>query len=398
MKLLKTILILLIFSTSHVFCQTIDEDEPELDLIGQIYGKDTLVDHVLENRAKYQFQFMVTDIFEEDSSFILGKTHDYSEPSWYFYPASMVKLPTALLTLEKLNEINFSVQSILEFNRDFECGNMKFVEQSIRKDVSFEEMIRELIIVSNNTYYNALYHFLTPRRINYELQLRGLEGTKIYKDFSGCEMPWNLRTHGFKLEESIPMKTYHQKESQLELIEFASSYNYDASKLFGSKNEYRGKIVNGPYDFNYNLEYPIKDMHATTARLFFPEFFDEEECWNMRERDKKMLINSMKSYPKELGKKKFLDPKRYPDNLYKYIVHGDGNPKFDDIISYGKMGISYGFVTESTYIHDPKTNRRYILTVAMYVNSNDTVNDGKYEYDELARPFLARFGQLLLDL
>lgn len=83
--------------------------------------------------------------------------------------------------------------------------------------------------------------------------------------------------------------------------------------------------------------------------------------------------------------------------MYKYLVHGDENSKYDSVITYSKLGLSYGFVTETAYVHDPATNRHYVLTLNLYVNSNDTVNDGKYEYEELARPFLARFGQLLLE-
>jgi hypothetical protein len=31
----------------------------------------------------------------------------------------------------------------------------------------------------------------------------------------------------------------------------------------------------------------------------------------------------------------------------------------------------------------------------MYTNENDVVNDGVYEYEEMARPFLARLGSLI---
>lgn len=396
-KHIQTILFLWMIATNS-FCQTRNSEEPiEPDFLQGIYGKDTLVDHVLDNREKYRFQFMLTEIVGTDSTLYLGKTHDFSVPQWYFYPASMVKLPTALLSLEKLNEIGFSTQAILKFNQDFECGNMRFIDESRRSNLTFEKMIRELIIVSNNTYYNSLYHFLTPQRINKELLQKELSQTKIYKDFSGCEIPLNLRTHSFTVEEQKSEKTFKQEESHLELIEFAQNYRYDPTKLMGSKNEYRGDIVDGPFDFNYNLEYPLNDIHSTTMRLFFPAFFNENQRWNIREKDRELLIEAMKSVPSDLGEKKYFDQRKYPDNLYKYIVHGDGNTQFDDVLTYGKIGISYGFVTESAYVVDPKTGKRFVLTASMYVNSNDTVNDGKYEYEEIARPFLARFGQLILE-
>lgn len=409
----KTILILLAIWTSSLSFGQIDPVEPAPnknmriptledpmapDLMDQIHGKDSLVDHVLGNREKYRFQFMMTEVVEHQSEVILGKTHDYSVPSWYFYPASMVKLPIALMSLEKLNETNFSTKAKLKFNRDFVCGNMKFVDESRQKNLSFETMLRKLIIVSNNTYYNSLYHFLTPERINTELAQHGFDQTNIYKDFTGCEMPLNLRTHGFSLQEKDSAKTYAQGSSHLELNDFASNYCYDSTKLYGSKSEYRGKIVDGPFDFNYNLEYSICDIHKTSMSLFFPQFSSEQNSWNIREEDRQLLLESMKSVPKDLGEKEYFNTKKYPDNLYKYTVHGDDNPKYNSVITYGKMGISYGFVTETAYVVDPRTKKQYVLTVSIYVNANDTVNDGKYEYEDLARPFLARFGQLLLEL
>lgn len=396
----KTILIILTITiNSVVFSQTTNVEDPmELDLLGMLYGKDSLVDHVLNNREKYRFQFMVTDVYEQDSTLYLGDTYDYSRPDWYFYPASIVKLPTAILSLEKINEVNYPTESILILKDDYHCGNMKFVRELKEKNTRVDEMIRELIIVSNNTYYSSLYHFLTPKYLNSKLREKKISDTHIYKDFSGCEMPQNLKTHGYLLVDKDRSIAEVGELSTLPLSEFSENYIYDSTKLYGSKHEYRREIVDGPFDFNYNLEYPVSDIHSTSMRLFFPEFFAEEDCWNIREKDRELLMDAMKAVPKDLKKKKYLDKKKYPDNLYKYLIHGDDNAKYDSVITYSKIGLSYGFVTETALVYDPTTNRRYVLTVNLYVNSNDTVNDGKYEYEELAKPFLARFGQLILDL
>ncbi|MFK7785773.1 MAG: hypothetical protein AB8B56_11690, partial [Crocinitomicaceae bacterium] len=112
----------MITTNSVVYGQEIEEEpEQQLDLLEMIYGKDSLVDHVLKNREKYRFQFMVTDVFEQDSTFYLGETYNYVRPDWYFYPASVVKLPTAILSLEKLNEANFPTESILVLKDDYHC-------------------------------------------------------------------------------------------------------------------------------------------------------------------------------------------------------------------------------------------------------------------------------------
>lgn len=398
-KKIKAILALIVcWTINPVYSQehnAIDEMVPTP--LDYIRGKDSLVDHVLNNPQTYHFQWMLTEVKKVDSNYVLGQTYDFSEPAWYFYPASIVKLPLAILTLEKLKKTGFSTHAQLRFNRDQECGNMSYVDASIDPSLTIGDMLKKLIIVSNNTYYNSFFHYLTPKLLNEELNRRGFGQTKIYKDFTGCEMPLNLFSNSLNVSEQVAGNTFVQRSSVLELKDFANHYTYDRNKLIGSKHEYRGKIVDGPFDFNYNLEYPIRDIHVTSLRLFFPDYFPKEVQWDIRERDRNLLLESMKSYPKDLGDKEFLNEKDYPNNLYKYIALGTPDSLYSSVITYSKIGISYGFVSETAYVIDQRTDKRYVLTANIYVNSNNTVNDGKYEYEEVARPFLSRFGQLLLE-
>lgn len=392
------ILLLAISWTLSGFGQTTPaEENRSLDPLSFLRGKDSLVDHVLDHPEIYRFQFMFTQLSTNKQGVTYGQTYDFSQPETYFYPASAVKLPIALLTLEKLNELGYSTDAILKINRDHECGNMSFVEESQGGTMSFDKMIRNLIVVSNNPYFNALYHFLTPKTIHTELRKKGLNNTWIFRDFSGCEMPANLKTNSWSVYETGNPDTLFHPSSVLELTELPKDYRYTPSKLIGSKHEYRGKIVNGPYDFNYALDLSLCDLHTASLRLFFPEFYPKKEQWKIREEDRQLLLKSMKEVPRELGEKVFQDPKTYPDNLYKYLVHGDGNPIYDTIVTCGKIGISFGFVTETAHVIDPVTNKQYVISASIYVNADDTVNDGIYEYDQVARPFFARLGQLLLE-
>ncbi len=398
LKMLHRIVLLLAISwTTSAFGQTLTANLAS-DPLSFLKGKDSLVDLVLDHPELYRFQFIFTEIRTNKRGVAFGQTYDFSHPDLYFYPASVVKLPIALLALEKLNELGYSTDAILKINRDQECGNMSFVDESQGGTLSFEGMIRNLIVVSNNPYFNALYHFLSPKLIHAELRAKGFNNTWIFREFSGCEMPLNLKTNSLSVYENGNLDTLFQDQSVLQLTELPADYRYTSTKLIGSKHEYRGKIVNGPYDFNYALEYSLCDIHATSLRLFFPEFYSKKEQWQIREEDRQFLLKSMEEVPKDLGDKVFQDEKEYPDNLYKYLVHGDGNPIYDSIITRGKIGISFGFVTETAHVIDPNTNKQYVLSASIYVNANDTVNDGIYEYDQVARPFFARLGQLLLEM
>ena len=362
-----------------------------------IKGKDPMVDSVLANSDRYRFQWIFTPL-EMDSSgnFDAKETFDYSTGQ-YFYPASMVKLPAALLTLEKLNEKEASLQSILKINSDQVCGNMEFAERTQRSSIPFETIIEDMISISDNSYYTSLYHFLTPSVINDRLKSKGITDTKIYKGFNGCEMPENLFCNSLHYYDPATKLTYLQNESRIELSSMADEYTYSTEKLLGLKHEYRREIVNGPFDFNYNLEFPLRGIHGSMERLLCPTDFQPSERWNLRLSDRNFLLKTLVQYPREMTNKAYHDLKKYPDNYYKYIVHGDGNPALKSVKTYSKIGISYGFVTETALVVDESTNKAYLLSVSIYVNANDTVNDGKYEYEEVARPFLAKLGQLLLE-
>ena len=103
-------------------------------------------------------------------------------------------------------------------------------------------------------------------------------------------------------------------------------------------------------------------------------------------------------YPKELNMPKFSDTLKYPDNLYKYIALGnETNLSNTHIRTFSKLGLSYGFVTETAYVVDFKENIDFFLSISMYVNENKTVNDNHYEYETVARPFCAKLGELLIE-
>ncbi len=390
--MIRTILPLLLTTVSIPFNMLGQEDTSSI--ISQIREKSKLVDRIL-NEEQFRFQFVLTTIVKDSAA--VNLTTESHLHNRYHYPASTVKLPVALLTMEKLNTHSLSLESIPKIHRDVHCGNMTYVDRSESGTIDFKEMIRELIVVSDNHYFNTLFHYLTPTVIREKLQKKGLNSTKIYRCFNGCEFPGSLLTNGLHITDNELRKTHYQAPSRMDLSEFSAAYVYDSTKLLGSKHEYRRDIVPGPFDFNYNLDFPLDELHETMVRLVFPGQFDEEQQWHIRAEDRDFLMKSLREVPSDLRKSQYTETKHYPDNVFKYIVKGDNNPAYDHVISYSKIGISYGFVTETAYVVDTKRGIEYVLTASIYVNANDVVNDGIYEYEAIARPALAQFGQLILE-
>lgn len=373
------------------------EIESNEGLINYLHGNDPVFNGILDSSELHRVQFIYTRIDRNNGDTTL-KTFNLSNSDYYFYPASVVKLPTALVAMEKMNEHNLSMDAYMKINRDQSCGNMGYIDEMEADQLTMGKMIRELIIISNNRYYNALYQFATPKDLNERLMTKGILNTKIYRSFTGCELPNNLFCNSLSLTDQNKQITMLQESSRLDLSTFSSRYSWSSKYLFGSKHEYRGKIVNGPFDFNYHLDYPLKDIHGSMLRLVMPNLFSEEEQWNINDENRQFFMDAMKGIPSDLEDEKYHDKKKYPDNIFKYIVKGDDDFDYKDVVTYSKIGIAYGFVTETAYVVDTVNNIDFFLTASIYVNNNDTVNDGKYEYDEIARPFLTQLGKRILDL
>ncbi|MFM7682989.1 MAG: hypothetical protein ACKO7P_09605, partial [Bacteroidota bacterium] len=85
------------------------------------------------------------------------------------------------------------------------------------------------------------------------------------------------------------------------------------------------------------------------------------------------------------------------DNYYKYSIIGN-KPELASSGRYrifSKIGIAYGFVTESAYIVDFENQKDFLFSVSIYVNDDDVVNDNVYEYSKIARPFIANFTRII---
>lgn len=364
------------------------------DLLTYIKGKNKLVDAVLSSPEKYRTQFIFSSIQgEEDStrqfSTISQLTNDY------FYPASMVKLPIAILVLEKLNRLGIDRDCFIEFQCEKQCGDMSYTRLSGKEGKTIEELLQEMIIISDNNSFNAFYHFLTPKEINDRLRELGFDESKIYKCFSGCPKDNQLYCQPLRIFNKEGKEVYFQAASDMEYNEVEKCFVYTEEKLIGLKHNQYGKIIPGPYDFNYNLEMPLDETHEMLQRLVFPIMFPDSLQWKINEDSRDFLVKTLSQFPSELKSLNPNDKVHYPENAFKYIYFGRGDQCPPEVKTISKIGISHGFTTESAVVVDSLNNVVFQLSVSIYTNANNTVNDGKYEYEQVAKPFIAEFSKLV---
>src|SRR5690606_23050871 len=101
----------------------------------------------------------------------------------YFYPASTVKLPVALLALEKINRLDIAGlhrDTVMLTGADGNGQTEALHDPTAANGLpSIGHYIRKVLLVSDNDAFNRLYEFVGQSEINEALHSKGFEGTRI---------------------------------------------------------------------------------------------------------------------------------------------------------------------------------------------------------------------------
>ncbi|GAB5418925.1 MAG: hypothetical protein Crog3KO_00940 [Crocinitomicaceae bacterium] len=367
--------ILLLIACSHSqTSSTLNDDEDA----GQTILDSLGIDHEVAVNPEYRFQMVASSVKEG----AVTKTISYGTDQ-YYYPASLVKIPAMLVLLEVLEEKSIPLDAVPLFDTINACGSTKFVTLSQKNRVSFRQMLTELIVASDNNFYNAIYHFVTPEELNNRLKELGFSGTHIYRAFTGCDVADHLNTYPYKVFGANGALLLESGGATLSKEVLSEAYDDSEERLLGSRHENEeGDIVDGPYDLNSHIEIPLNEMHQMMLRFLYPQEFEISQRWNISDSNQSFAINLMGLYPSEI-KSVYRNLNHLTDDVYKYVK----NSNTPNARTIGKLGLSYGFASESVYVPIDDKSEGILITYSVYVNENDVVNDGEYEYEDVARPF-----------
>lgn len=130
---------------------------------------------VLQRAAEYEVQIIYTQINRD----ALNQPH-FTEHAFrvsdqqYFNPASLVKLPTAALALEKLNQLHqpgLTRNSPMATGTAYRCQTAAPYHPAADSDHvhTVGNYIKRMLLVSDNNAYNRLYEFLGQQPLNERL-------------------------------------------------------------------------------------------------------------------------------------------------------------------------------------------------------------------------------------
>ena len=316
--------------------------------------------------------------------------------SSYFYPASTVKLPIAILALQKLNELkiagldkNTTMISEADYSGETEVYNDPSTPDG-RPNIG--HYIKKILLVSDNDAFNRLYEFLGQEYINNELHKMGYQEVQIVHrlDISLSEDE-NRHTNPVRFFDTSGKLIY---EKPLE----ASQFVYATRNTKMGIGFYRGgELVNEPFDFSKKNRLSLTTLHNIVRSVMFPEMVSKQQRFNLTKDDYEFLRKYMSMTPLE-SKFPFYDNENYWDSYVKFLMYGaEKNVSKDGIRIFNKVGNAYGFLIDAAYIADFNNNVEFMLSAVIHCNSDGIFNDEKYDYDEVGFPFMKHLGQVIYD-
>jgi Beta-lactamase enzyme family len=317
--------------------------------------------------------------------------------SSYFYPASTVKLPIAILALQKLNELKITgldKNSTMISEADH-SGQSEVYNDPSSPDgrPTIEHYIKKILLVSDNDAFNRLYEFLGQEYINNTLHNMGYKEVQIIHrlDISLTEDE-NRYTNPVRFFDTSGKLVYQKPLEASKLI-------YATRNTKMGVGFYRGdEIVNEPFDFSKKNRMSLTTLHSIVRSVVFPEAVSKKQQFNLTKDDYYFLRKYMSMTPLE-SKFPSYDKENYWDTYVKFLLYGtEKNISKNGIRIFNKVGDAYGFLIDAAYIADYNNNVEFMLSAVIHCNSDDIFNDDKYDYDEVGFPFMKNLGQVIYDL
>jgi len=365
-----TLLISILFSCSpHI-------EQPDF-LKQALSSTNSKIKRVMDSVAQYELQIRYTKIQRIKDSIVFTDYNYQVNDSNYFYPASTVKILTALLTLEKLNEMD-SLDIYTQF----------YVEGD-SLETTFANEISKIFAVSDNEANNRLFEFLGQDRINQNLKNKGIAPVRISHRLS-TENAFEVTT--------VPLVA-HLNDTTLTMLQPSTNTPAKPLTLNGIKKGIgyyeENTLTKATFDFSLKNYFPISTQNEVMKRIIFPSQFSKNQQFNLSPDQYKFILKAMSDLPRNIG----YDEIDLNDGYGKFFMYGDTKDTIPEYLKiYNKVGNAYGTVTDCAYITDSKNNIEFILTATLLVNKDGIFNDDKYEYEDIGIPFLAQLGREIYNM
>jgi hypothetical protein len=372
--------------------------QPKTDaLLQSIFAAQTgpAFTQVIDQPQQYHCQIIYTQINRHKLNRTRFKNYYFNyDPDLYFNPASMVKMPLAFLALEKLN--NMKVAGVSKFT-PIQYDTARPEQKAAYADTtsanglpSIAHYIKRAFLISENDPYNRLYQFVGQRDINRILHNKGYSKARITRQFMGFTEEQNRHTNPIRFIREDGSELYHQRAAyNTDSFDFSNVIKLGKAHINSSDS-----LINEPFDFTRHNNISLEDFQQMLQSVLFPLSVPAKQRFNLTKDDRDFLLRYLSQYPSETDDPKY-DTSVFYDSYVKFFFRDSLGKMPEHIRVFNKVGWSYGFLTDVSYVVDVKNHVEFMLAATVYVNSDGILNDGKYEYDSIGHPFLYELGQTI---
>lgn len=354
-------------------------------------------DTILKNREVLGVQVIYTRIDRNKNNKPVFTNHYFNvDPERYFYPASTVKMPIALLALQKLRKLKkygVTRNSAMITGADYK-GQTPVYNDPTAEDgkPTIAHYIKKIFLVSDNDASNRLYEFLGQEYLNKQLHKKGYSSTEIIHRLSvKMSEEENRHTNPVKFLGDTGNIAYEQTGK-------TSSFAFKPKKvLLGDGYISDSTLITQPFDFSQKNQIALPDLHSMLQSILFPSSVPKRQRFKISRADRRFVLQYMSQYPSETSFPSY-DSAVYWDAYCKFLMWGSDKRTLPRHIRiFNKVGIAYGFLTDVAYVADFNKNIEFMLSATIYCNSDGIFNDDKYDYDTVGLPFMKHLGQMIYD-
>ena len=239
---------------------------------------DNFLSEILKNKDEYEIQIAYTEITRDKEGKPVFRDFELQvDEEKYFYPASTIKLPIVVLTLDKINElrstgIDITPKSKIIVSSTHE-GNNQVQKDSI---TSFQNLIADVFLVSDNSASNVLIDFIGYNKFNAKMEQAGFKNTYLNHKFNPdpyVNINWQIKT--------VKNEIISSNENQIVITAKQNTLG-----LKKGKNRFQnGEVVPGAFDFSQKNRSSITDMHNILKRIIFPLKWEKDKTVKLNGED-----------------------------------------------------------------------------------------------------------------
>lgn len=390
---MKTWLLIALFLITVSSCQS-QLKEDQFLLVRMMKRESSQFRYFLENKDSLEIQIIYTQINRAADNRPIFKSFYFNvDSSRYFYPASTVKLPMVLLSLEKLHQLHvpgldkFSVM----LNDSVYAGQETVTGDSTAENgfPSIAHYAKKILIASDNDAYNRLYEFLGQRAANELLHQKGYTIRLLHRLERPLTPDENRHTEAIRFYHGDTV-IYHQPMLTNDSIAVKETV------LKGIAHVVNDTLVQGPFDFSYKNFFPLTEQQHLLRALLFPETMDPKRRFDISEDDRELVLKYMSQLPSETKFPPYTTDTVYYPAYAKYLMFCNSRDSIPSSIRiFNKIGDAYGYLIDNAYVIDFDHGVEFMLSAVIHASTDGIYNDGEYDYKTIGYPFMRELGQMI---